>query len=178
MNSKSRRGFGLPLVLTLMVTCLGYGGTSIQTNVVVRHSATTDRVLLEITEQVKGMAPYRGKYTQFRLYQGGRAEYETLERADSASEWRPVKHEKQLGIEDYTEIIRLANNTDFLKARRNYPPLWSGVDVVYITTISFTLKNSLKDITLINYSPDHPRAPKYYPTSVIKLMDKAKYLRN
>ena len=139
------------------------------------QSADADSIILEITDTFQGMWPFAGTYVHFRLYKSGRVEYEKPERNRDTAKWEAIKYDMRLNHEELQEVISLAENSDFQKARQRYDELWSGVDARYIATISYKPRN--KRIELVNFIADSTSPANYYPESVEKLMQQVEALR-
>lgn len=135
----------------------------------------SSRIILEISDYGAGMVNYQGEKLFCRLYGDGRFQYEVLPK------YRPnagrknyvlIKKEMRLSKNQVSEIVNLAEQSDFLQAKDKYSELHSLIDAVFVKTIIYRNTNREKKIEIRNYDSSEVRAASYYPQSLVKLLQK------
>jgi hypothetical protein len=138
------------------------------------------QVVLEITRKGAGMTFPLKKQVYFRLYEDGRLEYETppvfSPEAERAS-FDLVMNQTRLEPAFVTELIRIAEQPDFLDAPSNFRPFHTWIDAAMLTTLVYKRENKEKRIVITNYNPKHEEAGKFYPASLQRLLQRVVELR-
>jgi hypothetical protein len=130
------------------------------------------RVLLEVIQSGKGMVTPRHSPRVFlRLYENGVIEYE----ARTAVNY--VKRRSHVTKFKVNEIVGLAAEPNLLAADERYSSLEDLGDALLIIKIRIFRENSVKEISIRNYMPDHPKARGFYPPSLVELLRKVEEVR-
>jgi len=141
-----------------------------------------DSLLFDISVQSFAMGRTTKFPLYFRLYKSGRLEYEVEQKSDSATGIAGVvyvKKETQLSASVVEELIRLAEEPDFLNAPGSYASLTPVRDASRSTIIVYSnsARGREKRIVIRDYNPRHPRAESSYPKSLVKLLGRVSELR-
>jgi hypothetical protein len=136
-------------------------------------------VIMEITTHGYGMVYPRAEILELRVYQNGRLEYDVYPPQEdeilNIHYWFPRRYSK-LNSDDVNELIRLAEQPDFLAAQEQYEGSYPHVDDTWKTTIRFNHRGGTKQIVAINFW-DSPDDAAKYPPSMITLLKKVSALR-
>ena len=138
------------------------------------------QVILEITRKGAGLTFPLKKQVYFRLYEDGRLEYETPPVFDPEAErasFDLVMNETWLEPAIVTELLRIADQPDFLAAPDSFKPLHTWADAAMVTALVYKHENKEKRIVITNYNPKHKEARKFYPASLQKLLQRVVELR-
>lgn len=138
------------------------------------------QVVLEITRKGTGLTFPLKRQVYFRMYEDGRLEYETPPVFDPEAKgpsFDLVMNQTRLGPTVVAELIRIAEQPDFLDAPDDFKPLRTWIDAVMVTTLIYRHENKEKRIAITNYNPKHKEARKVYPASLLKLLQRVVELR-
>ena len=135
-------------------------------------------VILEIIRGDYGMTSLPGTFIYLRVRSDGRAEYETTKQSESAprSTSYRVRNEVVLSSSEVNQLIQLGSQSSFLSALDKYPAVKRFTDSGTVTTIRFFHSNGVKQIEIVNYSPEVAEVARY-PKPLVDIMEKARALR-
>ncbi len=142
-----------------------------------------DEIILEIVSTTSDMVYPKGDILIMRLYRSGRFEYDDYPNYNppTTRNATTTKKEAELNSEDVVELIKLANQPDFLSAEKHYPELRPNthIDAFVSTKIKFNNEKQTKFIEAENFWDilSYPEARAKYPPSMIKLLERAKEMK-
>jgi hypothetical protein len=137
-----------------------------------KNGDSADTVILTVCNQGRGMTAIPPLRLYFRLYQSGRVEYEVND-GNYGLKLRKTK----IAAKEIAEIIKLGKESDFQKAKSEYPRFQIWTDSGLETTIVFKNENQEKKIVVNNYSSYDKENDKHYPSSLLKMLEKIDELR-
>ena len=132
----------------------------------------SDAMILTVCSEAGGMSALPRLRLYFRLYQSGRVEYEVAPTYDKL-----VLKKTKISAAEVAEIIKLGKESDFQKAKAEYPRFQIWTDSSLKTTIVFRNSAQEKKIVVNNYSVSDEDNDKHYPKSLLKLLQKIDELR-
>ena len=139
-------------------------------------------VVLEVTTHGYGMVYPSAEVLEMRVYENGRVEYDVYPPQEAAElkirYWFPMQHSK-LTSDEVNELMRLAEQPDFLSAQEQYGAGHQHIDDSWKTTIRFSYRGREKRIVAINFwdITDRPEDSSKYPPSMVTLLKKVRALR-
>lgn len=141
---------------------------------------SADPIILTVCNEGQGMTALPRHRLYFRLYQSGRLEYEiNPDYNPEAGEatYKLVLKKTKIDEKEAAEIIKLGRESDFQKAKSEYPRFQMWTDSSLITTIIFKNQTQEKRIVVNNYSSYDKKNDKHYPASLLKMLQKIDALR-
>ncbi len=200
---KMNKLIGLIIIGIIVLVMTGCNKQSVVTSTSINDSENTSNLLnlnsrnssvetknmetlLEVHTQTSGMVYPQGTILEIKLYSTGEAEmdyYLTPSNYVPTNDRTPTKTQRKnvlLEANDFQTLKNLTETVDFMKAKSQYPPSFSGLsDVSTTTTIISKYKNELKKIVLeeTDSSLHLEKKKGVYPESLINLLDLIKKQR-
>lgn len=132
-------------------------------------------LLLEARYLGVGMSGIEGEHIIARIYSDGEVEYEDLK---SFSEFpRYYLRTAKLTKKELTDLSRLLSSADLGSLSESYPAFSSTIDHRENLTLRFSFRGSIKQVEVVNFKPDLPKASTVYPRKLLSVACWAEFTR-
>ena len=141
---------------------------------------SADPIILTVCNEGQGMTALPQIRLYFRLYQSGCVEYEInpdYNPEAGEANYKLVIKKTKVDEKEAAEIIKLGRESDFQKAKSEYPRFQMWTDSSLITTMIFKNQTREKKIVVNNYSSYDKENDKHYPAALLKMLQKIDALR-
>jgi hypothetical protein len=140
-------------------------------------SKTSAGMVFEMVRE--GWAMGRVNATFLRLYKSGRVDYEEGSRKMGQETYRKEKTATaRLGARKISELIKLANQPDFLNARSEYKAFSAGIDAGNSARVIYFRKPGKQTIELAPYFSRRGQSAEPLPPSLKEFMEKVSEIAN
>lgn len=130
-----------------------------------------DAVLIEVKRIGTGMTWPLVPQLFFRVYEDGRIRYEVRSGRLVGSQ------EGAIDAATIEKLRKLVEADDLVESQLEYPMLAGVGDALMKTCVTYSRGDRYRQILLVNYMPDHPKAKGYYPASLVELLRLVQDLR-
>jgi hypothetical protein len=132
----------------------------------------SDSVLIEVARIGRGMTWPLLPQLFLRVYNDGRIQYELVD------DKMVVTKKAELDSTTLERLRKIVEAKDLAESRSEYPKLKSVSDAMMKICVSYkSVDHPYRQILLINYAVDHPRARDYYPHSLVELLRMVEEIR-